>query len=52
LLDGVEVAFNDVAALVVFGVERGWSSAVGAASFTVTDLVGRFGNDSDDPSSA
>lgn len=51
LLGEVETSFNDVAALVVFGVECWRSAAVGAATFAVADLIGRFGNDSDDPSS-
>lgn len=52
LLGDVESSLNDVAALVVLGVERWWSSALGAATFSVADLIGRFGNDGDDPSSA
>ncbi|OFJ50314.1 hypothetical protein BEL07_28995 [Mycolicibacterium grossiae] len=52
MLDDVEVAFDDVAALVVFGIEGWWSPALGATTFAVADLIGRFGNDCDDPSSS
>lgn len=52
LLGDAESSFNNVAALVVLGVECWRSAAVGASTFSVADLIGRFGNDGDDPSSA
>ena len=39
LFDGVESAFDDVAALVICGVEGRWASTAGAASFAVRDLI-------------
>ena len=41
LLDDVEAAFDDVAALVVCGVEGWWASSSGAPALAVRDLVGR-----------
>jgi hypothetical protein len=52
LLDGVDVAFNDIAALVILGIKDWGSSALAAAALAVGDLVRRFGNDRDDPSSS
>jgi hypothetical protein len=49
LLDVVEVTFNDVASLVVFGVEGRWSSATRASAFTVGDLIRRLGNHRTNP---
>jgi hypothetical protein len=51
LLDVIEVSFNDVASLVVFGVEGRRATATCTSTLAVSDLVGRFGNDRDDPSS-
>jgi len=39
LLDAVEVSLNDVAALVVFGIEGRWTSAACTSSLTVGDLI-------------
>src|SRR5262245_15003473 len=52
LLDDIEAAFDDVAALVVCGIERRWASTGWATPLAVGDLIGRFGNDRDDPASA
>ena len=48
MLDGVDPAFDDVAALVIGGVEGRWSATVGAASLAVDNLVGRLGDDRGD----
>jgi hypothetical protein len=39
MLEGVEVAFDGVASVVVVGVEGGWSAAGLAATFAVPDLI-------------
>lgn len=44
LLDGVERAFDDVAALVGLGVQGGWAPALGAAVLAVADLVVTLGD--------
>ena len=49
MLDVVEVAFNDIAALVVLGVERRGPAATCTSTLAVGDLIGGLGNDSDDP---
>jgi hypothetical protein len=39
LFDDVEISFDDVAALVVSGVESSWSASPGTASLAVADLI-------------
>ena len=48
LFEGVEIAFDDVPAFVVLFVETWRSSARGATSFPMADLIGRLRDDSDD----
>lgn len=52
LLDVIEVSFNDVAALVILGVEGRGPAATCTSTLAVGDLVGGFGNDRDDPAAA
>ena len=52
LFEFVDRAFDGVAFLVSFGVERGWASAGGAAFAAVGLLVGAFGGGGGDPASA
>ena len=52
LLDYVEVSFDDVAALVILGVEGRRPATACTATLRVSDLVGRFGNDCADAASA
>lgn len=44
LLEVAVGAFDDLAALVVVGVQCGWASALGAAGFAVADLLGSLRN--------
>jgi len=50
LLEDVEGAVDDVAALVVLGVEGRWTSAGAATVLAVADLVGRLWDDRGDRS--
>jgi hypothetical protein len=52
LLEPVDGSFDRVALLVRLGVEGGRSASDTASPQTVTDLVGRLGDDSADPASA
>jgi len=52
LLEGIEVPFDDVPALVVLFVKERRPAADRTASFPMADLIGWFRDDSSDPASS
>lgn len=52
LFEPVDASLDRVALPVCLGVESGWAATGAASPQTVTDLVGRLGNDCADPTAA
>ncbi len=52
LLEPVDASLDRVALLVCLGIEGGRAASGAASPQTVTDLIGRLGNDSPDPTTS